>query len=487
MMHIYRQEEIRQIDLEAVQEGKSIKQLMNRAGKGLFHRVSAYIDSTDRILVLAGRGNNGGDGIVLAYYLARAGYFVQLAFPLGKPKSEAAQHHLAKYQGDKLPVVTFSQETSYHASVIVDALLGIGVKGELRTEVKQVLAWCNQQSGLKIAIDQPTGLQADIGHVLGEAFEADYTFALHGPKPSAFLEPSSLYYGLVEAVDIGLPHKSHVKVIDRTMVAKGFKVRPKSAHKGNFGTGLLIAGSDEMPGSVTLSSIGAIRSGIGKLLVGTTKHAATIVANHVPEAMFSYQIIDQILENGLPDKIQTIAMGPGLENQSTAEKILEALWEEEQTLIIDAGALIKREHWLRQAPLILTPHPGELSRLTGLGVKEIQANRIEVAREFSFKNKIILVLKGKNSIIALPNKEVWINPTGNAALAKGGSGDVLTGMILGLIHNTNSVFDAVRNAVYIHGECADVWQSEKATYTMVASDFNQLLPSVMKSYDPETR
>src|SRR5699024_4819453 len=177
----------------------------------------------------------------------------------------------------------------YKETVIVDALLGIGTSLPLRQNVKEIIQWCNNRQALKIAIDLPTGLVANHGDMDEEVFKADYTFALHGVKPSACLMPSSAYYGEIHAVDIGLPQTRSMQTISRQTVQSGFVKRSFDAHKGSFGTGLLIAGTDEMPGSVTLSSIGAIRTGIGKLLVGTTNHASSIVAYFVLEDTSSFQ------------------------------------------------------------------------------------------------------------------------------------------------------------------------------------------------------
>ena len=482
-MYIYNEEDIRHADETAVKQGVSMTKLMDRAGKGIFDQLQHYINKTDHILILAGTGNNGGDGIVLASYLAQAGFSVELTFPLGEVKSQTASHHLEHYQRAQYTVTTFSKTIDYKETVIVDALLGIGISFPLRENVKEIVQWCNNRKALKIAIDLPTGLVANNGAMDGEVFAADYTFALHGVKPSAFLMPSSIYYGEVKTVDIGLPHTSSIETISHQTVQRGFSKRPFDAHKGSFGTGLLIAGTDEMPGSVTLSSIGAIRTGIGKLLVGTTKYTSSIVANHVPEATFSFHIKEMIAQKRIPNTVQTIAVGPGLDDEHEVKQMVDTLWETDKTLILDAGALIPRDNWHRKAPTILTPHPGEFSRLTGVDTKTIQANRIKLAQEFSTKHHVILILKGTFTTIAFPNGDIFINLTGNDALAKGGSGDVLTGMLIGMIHNTKSVEDAVRNAVYIHGLCADEWKKNAATHTMVASDFQYLLPKVMYAFE----
>lgn len=486
-MYIYTAEDVRDIDGQAERQGFSLFALMENAGRQVAETFIQWIEKDTYILILAGRGNNGGDGIVLARYLKQAGYQVELHFPLGGPKTETAQAHLDYYrkQGfDISETLTGIQQPA----VIIDALLGIGSHPPLRQDVADVVRWANEQSGLRYAIDIPTGVSADHGSVEagpskdgGTVFQADVTFVLHGAKPSTYLLPSSQYYGQVIHVDIGLKQDSPIKQTTEENVQASMPKRHAFAHKGSFGTTLLFAGSDNMPGSALLTAIGAIRCGTGKLVMGTTTLVSSVIAARIPEATFMVDGINRFNEQGtLPPKTRAIGIGPGLEDTYTVEQVLDQLMQMERPLVVDAGALLEDYVWKRKAPTVLTPHPGEFSKLTGLTVKEIQANRITVAREYAQKHDVILVLKGQYTVIAFPNGDVNINPTGNSGLAKGGSGDVLTGMITSMLSYYDDFHAAVINAVYLHGLCADIWAETNSETTLTASDFHSLLPKVFR-------
>lgn len=478
VMHIFYQEDIRQIDKRAEAEGFPPFTLMESAGSALTDNIKTHIKRTDRIMIISGRGNNGGDGIVVARHLLQNGFDVTLTFPLGMPKTDAAKQHLDYYEQQGYQVSGFSQSIEY--DIIIDAMLGIGTTLPLRESIVEMLQWSNRQAALRIAIDLPTGVQADHGQVEeGRVFEADYTFSLHGVKPSAFLLPSSLYYGVTSAVSIGLKQENNLQVLNREMVQATIPKRGKATHKGSFGTSLLLAGSDEMPGSALLAATGAIRSGTGRLILGTTEFVASIIAPIVPEATYLFDGLKRVRDGEIPGKITAIGIGPGIADEQLVQATLTRLLHQDIPLVVDAAALVARDNWSAKGPVILTPHPGEFSRLTGIEVPEIQANRLELARVFAEKHQLFLVLKGNNTVIACPDGDVFVNPTGNSGLAKGGSGDVLTGMIVSMLSTHHSVKDAVRNAVYIHGLCANRWSESYNEASMVASDFNTLLPVVL--------
>lgn len=480
-MLVYRSEEIQKIDKNAEQQGFSLFALMENAGHGLFEKIKALVETDDRIIILCGRGNNGGDGIVIARYLLQEGFNVMLTFPLGEPKTKTANEHLHYFKEQHFEIATWNPNEQF--DVVIDALLGIGMTLPLRENIRDVIRWSNAQPALRISIDVPTGVQSDYGETDEIAFLADYTLALHGVKPSAFLLPSSTYYGKWDTISIGLKQKSNVHITSRKRVKETLPKRDPNSHKGTFGTSLLIAGSDAMPGSALLAATGAIRCGTGKIMIGTTNFAASIIAPVVPEATYILDGLDKVARGNIPKKIAAIGIGPGLTNEDLVQKALDQLMDFETPLVIDAGALLRRENWTAEGPIILTPHPGEFSRLTGLSVTEIQANRLEVAREFSEKHHVILVLKGNQTVIAFPDGEIFINPTGNSGLAKGGSGDVLTGMIVSMLTTHKRIKDAVINAVYIHGLCAEKWAENHSEASMVAGDFNNLLPVVLKELD----
>lgn len=256
--------------------------------------------------------------------------------------------------------------------------------------------------------------------------------------------------------------------------------REEASHKGTFGMGLIVAGSDEMPGSATLSAIGSIRTGLGRLVIATTKEVASVVATHVPEATFMHDGLRRVGEGEIPEKIASASIGPGLVDRVLIEKALEQLMQLPVPLVVDAGALEKRPNWRGKGPVILTPHPGEFSRITGLSIQAIENNRRQLAQAFAEKQQVTVVLKGDQTVIAFPNGQTYVNPTGNSALAKGGSGDVLTGIMTSFLATHSNYEDAVKNAVFVHGLCAERWCEDKSEASMTASDFAHLLPVVLK-------
>lgn len=278
---------------------------------------------------------------------------------------------------------------------------------------------------------------------------------------------------------------SGAQVISEMIVHETLPNRKVTGHKGTFGRSLLIAGSDEMPGSVALSAIGAIRSGTGRLVVATTEAALPIVTAHVPEATFIKNGLEKIAAGDIPNDIAAAGIGPGLVDEDLTEQALEQLFQLDIPLVIDASALNKRNSWQAKGPVILTPHPGEFSRMTGYSTTDINQNRIEYSRAYAEEHDIIVVLKGKHTVIAFPNGTTYVNPTGNTALSKAGTGDVLTGMMTSFLATHKRVEYAVVNAVYIHGLCADIWAEKRSEATMTASDFAQLLPLALARIESE--
>ncbi|MFZ0444792.1 MAG: NAD(P)H-hydrate dehydratase [Bacillus sp. (in: firmicutes)] len=474
-MYIYTGKQIKEIDSLAEQKGMSLFALMENAGSGLYRQILEVITRGEKVVIFAGKGNNGGDGIVLARYLKNNGYHASLIFPLGLPKTKTAKEHLAYYQACGYEIDAFAKDIK--ADIVVDGLLGVGSQLPLRADLADITDWINECSKV-IAIDLPTGVSSDIGDVDEHAVHAHYTYALHGFKPSTFLFPSSEYFGETKVIDIGLQQESGWCVWGEQDVRDTLPKPFGNTHKGTFGTGLLMGGCDEMPGSVALSAIGAVRFGIGKLSVVTTKHASLFIGSFVPEATFIY---DNLFSNE-QQTFSSIAIGPGLNpNEELEDTIIEVL-KQPIPVILDAGALSSRSYKKRHTPTILTPHPGEFSRLTGKSSMEIQSNRIQLAQHFAQDHDVIVVLKGSYTVIAFPDGTGIINSTGNRALSKGGTGDTLTGMLLASVNTHENIKEAVANTVYLHGACADEWIKNHGRQTMSAHDFDLLLPEVCYQY-----
>ncbi|QHZ45128.1 NAD(P)H-hydrate dehydratase [Bacillus sp. NSP9.1] len=259
--------------------------------------------------------------------------------------------------------------------------------------------------------------------------------------------------------------------------------RGKDSHKGTFGTGLLLAGSDDMPGAALLAGYGAMRSGIGKLVIGTSAGAVPLIVPVLPEATYWRDGLKRVGNGELEMCFRAIALGPGLLPSEATERAVRMVLKEECPVVLDAGAVSKRMYPSREAPTILTPHPGEFSRITGLSIQEVQAERVFLTKEWAAKLGVTIILKGNETVIAFPDGECWRNQTGNNALAKGGTGDTLTGMILGMLCCHENPKEAVLNAVHLHGACADAWTTSRSPHTLLAHELSQWLPEVWKKYE----
>ncbi len=271
--------------------------------------------------------------------------------------------------------------------------------------------------------------------------------------------------------------KWHTEDVKRTLPE-----RLADAHKGTYGTALIAAGSRFMPGAAVLSAIACMRSGVGKLEVGTEESVIPYVIQHLPETTFVPGFYER-LSNLSYDQYRVLAAGPGREADDETEQTVEAFLKTDLPIVLDAGALSKRNYLKRQGPTILTPHPGEFLRISGCEKEDLEQNRHKKISDFAQQSEVTVVLKGKQTLTAFPNGEVYENTTGNSALAKGGTGDTLTGMITGMICCHDDWKHAVLNAVYLHGACADEWVKTKSAHTMLAHEINDLLPEVWKKIE----
>lgn len=267
-------------------------------------------------------------------------------------------------------------------------------------------------------------------------------------------------------------------------VSDTLPLRDENGHKGSFGTALLLASTREMPGAALMAGLGAMRSGVGKLEIGTHPDVINGVVSALPESIYLPGGLEKAGNGEMDlDRYRAIAIGPGIHPDEVTEKAVQALLSSSSPLVLDAGALSVRSYPVRQAPVILTPHPLEFSRITGIGKDELAENRVHHAVLFAQQWGVAIVLKGRHSVIAFPDGEFHINPTGNAALSKGGTGDTLAGMILGMLCCHDNWRHAVLNAVFLHGACADKWIETRSAHTMLAHEITALLPEVWKSFE----
>ncbi|WP_422123262.1 NAD(P)H-hydrate dehydratase [Planococcus sp. X10-3] len=267
-------------------------------------------------------------------------------------------------------------------------------------------------------------------------------------------------------------------------VSRTLPNRRQDSHKGSFGTALLMVGSAGMPGAAVLAAYAAMRSGLGKLAIATAKESIGPICSFVPEATFETDLLERMDDAQLDlSHYSAVAIGPGMLPDQQTEAAIERLLLEGKPLVVDAGALSPRSYKSATAPVILTPHMGEFSRLTGVSAEELQQSRAAFASDWAGTLGVTIVLKGPGTVIAFPDGETFINPTGNSSLAKGGTGDTLTGMILGMLCCHDNWRYAVLNAVHLHGACADEWVRTRSAHSLLAHELTDLLPVVMKTFE----
>ncbi|WP_028975635.1 bifunctional ADP-dependent NAD(P)H-hydrate dehydratase/NAD(P)H-hydrate epimerase [Sporolactobacillus terrae] len=502
-MHVVSREEMRNIDQYTITHiGLGGPVLMENAGRAVYAALEPECKAGDRICVVIGKGNNGGDGFVIARMLFDSGAKVStwLAADPQKISGEAADHMRAYCAcGGTLLRISDAPETFQQqldrADWIIDALLGTGIHGAPYPDDQQVIRWINASKGTVISVDLPSGVPAN-----GEAFDhpavlADQTMTLECPKLAQFMQPAARHFGTVRVLPIGIPNKAYQQVgVQRELrmrsdVVRTLPVRDPFSHKGNHGKGLLIAGSKNMPGAAFFSAKAALRSGIGLLKVSVPEAIQPILAAQLPETMYLPRV-----QVGL-DGASGVGIGPGLGREAREEELVCRLVEESDTIpcVIDADGLFHLRNHLdllpkRHKPAVLSPHPGEMALLTHASVQDVERDRFGISKAFAEKYQVYLVLKGKATLVTAPDGRQIVNPTGNAAMAKGGSGDVLTGILLAFLLQHEQMMDAVSNAVYVHGAAAEELAArEHSLLDVLASDLIEAIPPVLHQlYDEKT-
>lgn len=502
-MHIVSREEMYAVDQYTIEKiGISGNMLMENAGNAIFHHLTNHLKKSDRIGVMIGKGNNGGDGFVISRYLYQSGYDIDVwLVPNKEDITGDAKNHLDIFMNSGGQLQSYQDgffEKCSGYTVIIDALLGIGVKGSLRHPYGEIIHVMNQSKAKIISVDIPSGVPADGGAFVHEVVKADQTLTLHRPKLGQFTFPAANFFGETKVLDIGIPHRVDEDLeINRELwtkraVVESLPQREINAHKGSHGKALLVAGSQSMPGAASLSALSALQSGIGLLTLATKKSIQPIIASRVPEVMF-YLMDDHNDKINAVNNYDAIALGPGLGRNTYSKGLLEQLLSINLPLIIDADGLYYLNDFLpllrnRKHPTILTPHPGEMAHLSRCSISDVENQRFKVSFDFATANHVYLVLKGPYTIVTTPDGKQYVNTTGNPSLAKGGSGDVLTGMILAFLLQHQTAQEAISNAVFVHGKVAD--DLIKANHSMLdirASDIidgiSMVMHSLYQSYD----
>lgn len=455
--------------------------LMQKAGEAAANIIKDNFDIKEkRVAVICGNGNNGGDGFVIAKALLDYGCDVRVFLPLGSPKTETAAHYFS-YLPNDIIYTDFSGEFD----VIIDALFGIGLCRDLNESLSKLIKDLNRQNAVKIAVDIPSGVDCDNGKALGAAFKADLTVTFIALKPCFLLPEAVDICGKVEVADIGVtPVDSNYETLSAPVLPK----RPKSSHKGTFGTALLICGSYGMAGAAILATRAALRSGVGIAKCLLPKSIYPILTSAVPEAVCLPA--RETKKGGLSpfislkpalSKTSAVLIGCGLGNTCGTLKILKKLIKNsDKPIVIDADGINALSNCIdllkkANAPIILTPHPAEMARLLKCDTKAVEENRINTALSFAKEYNCVLVLKGTNTIVASPEGRLFFNTLGNSGMATGGSGDVLSGITVSLLAQGMSPIDAAKTAVYMHSLAGDTAAEKFGEAAMIPSDIIEAL------------
>ncbi|HNX29815.1 MAG TPA: NAD(P)H-hydrate dehydratase [Syntrophomonadaceae bacterium] len=515
-MKLVKAAEMQDIDRRAASEyGILSLVLMENAGIRTAEMVPEMLGSAagKKVIILAGRGNNGGDGLVAARHLHNSAA-EPVIFLMGKvgqlsPDSKVNYDILQKMTDRIYPLTEDSQREKLSlelldADIIIDAIYGIGFKGSLNAFETDIVQLINKTKAPVIAVDIPSGVEADSGKVNGEAVKAAATVTFALPKPGLILEPGKNHTGKLKIADISIPaallqdKRLKTDLITEDMVAGMLGPRNPDAHKGTFGHALLIGGSTGLSGAILLAARGAIKCGAGLVSAALPVSLVPIFDTALQEVMsipltqtsqgaISIEALPAI-ENILGTS-SVCAVGPGMSRYQEAHAIIRFILERAGgPVVIDADGLnalagdvsILKE---RQVPVVLTPHPGEMARLTGKTIEEIQADRIDCAAHYAREWGAVIVLKGNKTVIAAPKGEIYVNITGNPGMATAGSGDVLCGIITGLISQGLKPEAAAAAGVYLHGLSGDHVAGTKGQRGLIAGDLLEALPLVMARFE----
>ena len=500
---------MRRIDKRSISEFRIPgEQLMENAGKTVVDFLKKEFNNLQgrSVCVLCGRGNNGGDGLVVARLLNKEKIKSKVYLFARKEEVEGdVKLNLLRCEKDKLSVVHMTLSKDLEAEkeklkkhdIFIDALLGTGFKGAVSGFYQNLIQFINTLPATVVSVDLPSGLNSNTGQVLGACIKADYTVTFGLNKIGLCVNPGVAFAGTTIITDIGFPEKAvsaenlKTHLIEHADAVLMLPKRTCDSNKGSFGKVFIVGGSIGMTGAPCMSALSALRSGCGLAMVGIPESLSSIVESKMTEVItkalpesstrtLGSNADSHILE--LTKDFAALALGPGMGREKETGAMLRRVLEEVQIpVILDADALnlvatSPEMLKLTKVPLILTPHPGEMSRLAGVTAEYVQSARLEIAQEFAKKYGVIVVLKGARTIVATPDSSVYVNPTGNCGMATAGTGDVLTGVIASFIAQGLEPLQASLLSVYVHGLAGDLARDEKGEHGLIASDVIDKIP-----------
>ena len=474
-------------------------ELMEHAAQACVQVLEDEKVDLSHVCVVCGSGNNGGDGFAIARILQNNRYSVE-TFCVGNPEhyTEETQEQMHRLQecGGKI-TYGMPQEDSY--SVIIDAVFGVGLSRKVEGRYRQVIEQMNRMRGTKFAVDIPSGLSATTGCILGCAFKADYTVTFQLKKIGLELSQGRTMAGRVIVPDIGVSTDSIcedqeiVRTAGKDIYRKMLPDRPEDSNKGTYGRLLVIAGSKGMAGAAYLNAHAAYMTGAGLVRIYTSSDNREILQTLLPEAIITtYEEYNKEELLSLLTWADGVCIGSGLGMSRLSEKILKTVIEYVKVpCLIDADGLnllAENKNYLNQMAerrFVITPHMKEMSRLTGISVEELKADRIQILKDFISRYRITCVLKDSRTLIASEEKGIRMNLTGNSAMAKAGSGDVLAGVISGWMVQGKEAEDAAELGTYIHGLSGDLAKFEKGVYSVMARDLIEYISKALMKLEEE--
>jgi NAD(P)H-hydrate epimerase len=517
-MKILTSQQMKEIDRQTIEEiGIPGPVLMENAGLQIFRVLQALFPffKKEKIVIVAGKGNNGGDGLVVARHLHNNGAR-PLVFLLASRIEVGGDAAINLRIGEKSKVKILEipnpeawkrrRKELEHASVIIDAIFGTGLTKPASGLQALAIADINKSAAFKLAVDIPSGLSSDTPEIIGPAVKADLTVTLAAPKIAHVFPPAEELVGDLYVADISVPPDLFsspglkLELIEKARLLPVFTRRKRDSHKGSYGHLLIIAGSLGKTGAAVMAARAALLSGAGLVTVATPASCLPIVARSVMELMteplaetaektLSAEALEKAL--ALSRGKDALLIGPGIStNRSTCEFVWNLLPRVKAPVVIDADGLnilALKPGLLNRLPrpAILTPHPGEFGRLVGLSVPEVLKQKLDLVPAFARKHGVFLVLKGYRTLIADPRGNVYVNPTGNPGMATGGTGDVLSGLVASLLMQQKDPLQAALAAVYLHGLSGDLAAEKVGERAMVAGDLIRFLLRAMKRMEDE--
>jgi hydroxyethylthiazole kinase-like uncharacterized protein yjeF len=513
-MKILTAKQMQQVDKKAINKIGIIGPiLMENAGIQITNEiVKKFPDIQDeKVVIVAGKGNNGGDGFVVARHLYNRGCRPVVLLLAAKKdlKGDAALNAgIADKVGIAIKEITSSRQWDAQkkllskATLLVDAIFGTGLTQPARGIYATVIQDINKSKAFKVAVDIPSGLSSDTFSIIGPCVRVDLTITLAAAKVAHVFPPAEDCVGELKIGDIGVPpflfedEEFKLEMVQMERIRPYFERRKRDTHKGTYGHLLILSGSLGKTGAAAMAGKAALKMGAGLVTAGVPKSCLPIVARSVMELMteplpetdkgtLSVEALPEILRL-LKDK-DAMMLGPGIStHESTAELVLALLPRIKVPVVLDADALnilASKPDILKSMsdPVVVTPHPGEFARLTGLSTKEVLDRRLELVPRFAKKFGVYVVLKGYRTLTSTPEGKTFINPTGNPGMATAGSGDVLSGMIASMIIQEKNILDAILTAVYIHGLSGDIGAVRLGEKALTAGNMITYLPAAMKS------